>query len=130
MKLFIFMMLMMASVFSVSAQSEFARNGKDIPMYIGNDTIIISDGIIRIQNDSITFVETLANFYINEHYNDIHIIAKEDYVSTKGNYLMYEDPGKYQFWVKVDTLGRILMFHYTNFNNYKTIEQCSTYSPR
>jgi hypothetical protein len=125
-------MFIMASMFTtLQAQSEFARNGKDIPMYIGNDTIIIYDGIIRIQNDSITFVETVAGFYINEHCNDIHIIAKEHYVNTRGNYVMYQSPGEYQFWIKINpTTGKITMFHYTSFHNYKTIEECSTYSPR
>lgn len=126
-KLFLFMMLLLASMFATTstlqAQSEFTLKGQDIPMYIDGDSVIIYDGIIRMHNDTLLLVETLGGFYINEKGKDIHVIDKRDYVNSKFGYIVYEIPQEYVFWVKYGGVdGKIQFFHYTNFKSYTSIQ--------
>jgi len=124
-KLFLFMMLLLASMFATTlqAQSEFTLKGQDIPMYIDGDSVIIYDGIVRVKNDSLLLVETLGGFYINERCENIYMIDKRDYVNTTYIYIMYSLEHDYQFWIKRDPVtGKILRFQYTSFKEYKTIE--------
>ena len=100
---------------------------RDVMMTMPDGMVMIFyDSKVALQNQCITLIESQNSFIVVTEFMN-YTVLKENYKNSPQNYVVYEDPGQYVFWIRRDNNGVVTSFQLNTFNPCETIAGSLSY---
>lgn len=131
----IVVLLLLTAIFSPSkVQAQYTNtefgpvSERDVMMTMPDGMVMIFyDSKVALQNQCITLIETQNSFIVVTEFMN-YTVLKENYKNSPQNYVVYEDPGNYVFWIrKDDKNGMVTSFQLNTYNPCETIAASLSY---
>lgn len=128
----VLLLLTFLSTLAVQAQyvnTEFGPvSERDVMMTMPDGVVMVFyDSKVSLQNQCVTLIESENSFTVVTEFT-YYAVMKEHYKNAPQNYVVYEDPGNYVFWIRRDyENGVVTSFQLNSFNPCETIAASLSY---